>query len=496
MDKAPDAFRTISEVADHLETPAHVLRFWETRFPQVKPVKGAGGRRYYRPSDVALLSGIRRLLHNDGMTIRGVQKILREQGVRHVAELGGEALETPEPLEALLPQPKPPGEVVALRPAEAAATDELSAIRTALSAMLTPFDDKPEVAPVGPAPGAERGASNAVPSDTGATAFAPEAEDARLTSAALPVEEPSQPEAILVGGLDASASLDDAEALDLAAFDAPLTRDATAPGDPASDGARPEAPAPFAPPLGGIGGFGLDLDVPRGGEGGFIAFADSAEPSRAAPQGFVHPDARPKPKPGGAQPSLFDLMAEEQGLIEEAPEAPHIFVEDEDDDQGAEVSAFPFVPDRPLPEDLPPQEEPAWPMLPEEMPEDMPEALPETLPEEGPGEGPDALPEDWPADLPEDLPEDPAFAADLAGGSGFDDLASADDGAQATEALPARAESPLAPAALAGLAPRLRALSSVDPERLFALADLQARLGLLHAQMAEASARPRRNPGE
>lgn len=88
MDKSPDAFRTISEVADHLETPAHVLRFWESRFPQVRPVKRAGGRRYYRPGDVALLAGIKRLLHDDGMTIRGVQKILREQGIRHVAALG------------------------------------------------------------------------------------------------------------------------------------------------------------------------------------------------------------------------------------------------------------------------------------------------------------------------------------------------------------------------------------------------------------------------
>lgn len=90
MDKSPDAFRTISEVAEVLDTPAHVLRFWESRFPQIRPVKRAGGRRYYRPNDVALLSGIKRLLHDDGMTIRGVQKVLREQGVRHVAGLSGD----------------------------------------------------------------------------------------------------------------------------------------------------------------------------------------------------------------------------------------------------------------------------------------------------------------------------------------------------------------------------------------------------------------------
>jgi DNA-binding transcriptional MerR regulator len=92
MDKSPDAFRTISEVAESLETPAHVLRFWESRFPQIKPVKRAGGRRYYRPADVALLTGIKRLLHEEGLTIRGVQKILRDQGARHVAGLGGDSV--------------------------------------------------------------------------------------------------------------------------------------------------------------------------------------------------------------------------------------------------------------------------------------------------------------------------------------------------------------------------------------------------------------------
>ncbi len=87
MEKSPEAFRTISEVADWLGVPTHVLRFWESRFAQVKPVKRAGGRRYYRPSDMELLGGIKRLLHDDGMTIRGVQKLLREQGIRHIAGL-------------------------------------------------------------------------------------------------------------------------------------------------------------------------------------------------------------------------------------------------------------------------------------------------------------------------------------------------------------------------------------------------------------------------
>lgn len=100
MDKSPDAFRTISEVSEVLDTPAHVLRFWESRFPQIRPVKRAGGRRYYRPSDIALLTGIKRLLHDEGLTIRGVQKILREQGVRHVAGLTDEPLVTEDMADA------------------------------------------------------------------------------------------------------------------------------------------------------------------------------------------------------------------------------------------------------------------------------------------------------------------------------------------------------------------------------------------------------------
>lgn len=87
MSKSRDAFRTISEVSEWLETPAHVLRFWESKFTQVKPVKRAGGRRYYRPADMQLLAGIKQLLHEDGMTIKGAQKVLREKGVKHVSSL-------------------------------------------------------------------------------------------------------------------------------------------------------------------------------------------------------------------------------------------------------------------------------------------------------------------------------------------------------------------------------------------------------------------------
>ncbi|MGV3490911.1 MAG: MerR family transcriptional regulator [Devosia sp.] len=99
MEKSPDAFRTISEAADELDLPQHVLRFWETRFSTIKPLKRGGGRRYYRPEDVLLLKGIRHLLYDQGFTIKGVQKILKDQGVRYVVGIGeGRPLEAlPEP---------------------------------------------------------------------------------------------------------------------------------------------------------------------------------------------------------------------------------------------------------------------------------------------------------------------------------------------------------------------------------------------------------------
>jgi len=88
MDKSPDAFRTISEVAEDLDLPQHVLRFWETRFNQIKPMKRGGGRRYYRPQDVELIKGIRHMLYDQGYTIKGVQKLLRENGNHFLVAIG------------------------------------------------------------------------------------------------------------------------------------------------------------------------------------------------------------------------------------------------------------------------------------------------------------------------------------------------------------------------------------------------------------------------
>ena len=101
-EKSPDAFRTISEVSDELGLPQHVLRFWETRFTQVKPMKRGGGRRLYRPDHIALLGGIKALLYDDGMTIKGVQKMLREQGAKTVIARGkADAALSLEPTEAV-----------------------------------------------------------------------------------------------------------------------------------------------------------------------------------------------------------------------------------------------------------------------------------------------------------------------------------------------------------------------------------------------------------
>ncbi|MDG1866518.1 MAG: MerR family transcriptional regulator [Yoonia sp.] len=103
MAKSQSAFRTISEVAATLDTPTHVLRFWESKFSQIKPVKRAGGRRYYRPEDIDLLSGIKTLLHDQGMTIKGAQKLLKENGVKYVIAIGADT--APVPVAA--PSPKP-----------------------------------------------------------------------------------------------------------------------------------------------------------------------------------------------------------------------------------------------------------------------------------------------------------------------------------------------------------------------------------------------------
>ena len=159
MSKSRDAFRTISEVADELATPAHVLRFWESKFSQVKPVKRAGGRRYYRPADLDLLAGIKKLLHDDGMTIKGAQKLLREQGVKHVGSLGATALQADAAdtgrdaidVAPVIASPKAdPAPYLAVEITNVVALTDLAPTGPALSLNLTPKsapNDQAEAAP-------------------------------------------------------------------------------------------------------------------------------------------------------------------------------------------------------------------------------------------------------------------------------------------------------------------------------------------------------------
>jgi DNA-binding transcriptional MerR regulator len=153
--KSAEAFRTISEVAIELDVPQHVLRFWESRFIQIKPVKRAGGRRYYRPEDVDLLKGIRALLYSDGFTIKGVQKVLKERGLRHVAEVGrGETPDAPAPMVIEKPvviekivyveKPAAPAAVVPLAPARKSRAH----LRAVPGTLSLPFFDETQDPPV------------------------------------------------------------------------------------------------------------------------------------------------------------------------------------------------------------------------------------------------------------------------------------------------------------------------------------------------------------
>ena len=130
--KSPGAFRTISEVSNDLEVPPHVLRFWETKFPQIKPLKRGGGRRYYRPEDVSLLRRIRQLLYSDGYTIKGVQRLLKEGALKNTAQLG-------VAITSRLEEQKQPQNTTASsqeKDALRSIVDELQALRKLLSNVL------------------------------------------------------------------------------------------------------------------------------------------------------------------------------------------------------------------------------------------------------------------------------------------------------------------------------------------------------------------------
>jgi len=142
MAKGPEAFRTISEAADEIGVPQHVLRFWESKFSFIRPMKRAGGRRFYRPQDIAVLSGVRRLLHDEHYTIKGVQRLHREEGVRRLLGEGGPIKATAEPhAAAVAPLPEAPeitpGSVKPeMRGALAKALSDLEAAKARLDGLL------------------------------------------------------------------------------------------------------------------------------------------------------------------------------------------------------------------------------------------------------------------------------------------------------------------------------------------------------------------------
>lgn len=189
VDKSPDAFRTISEVADDLDLPQHVLRFWETRFAQIRPLKRGGGRRYYRPDDIDLLRGIRHLLYGEGYTIKGVQRILKEQGVRFVMQVWRE---DGVPLAAL-----------AAQAAAAAADDELDA--PAMSRSAPPMAPQAALLPAEPSRRSPAPAA-ALSGPAAAPVKGREAEDLRRAPAAVIEADPDPiPRGILPEGVQPPA---------------------------------------------------------------------------------------------------------------------------------------------------------------------------------------------------------------------------------------------------------------------------------------------------
>lgn len=252
MSKSPDAFRTISEVAEFLDIPAHVLRFWESKFSQVKPVKRAGGRRYYRPADMALLAGIKQLLHEDGLTIKGAQKVLREQGVKHVSSLvpldengNEEPVEDAPFIEVEAPQPE---ETLVAFPGTEHRADPVSA-------------KPPEPAPAEPEPPEPdpEDEKNVVFTDT-QTAVVPEqstpdSQDVVPDADHLPADQ--QAEVLQKAGADETANQTDApqeqgtspalDANDFPASPAEESAPAATPMPPLDEAIEPEAPTRVEP---------------------------------------------------------------------------------------------------------------------------------------------------------------------------------------------------------------------------------------------------------
>ncbi len=341
MSKSPDAFRTISEVAEWLDVPAHVLRFWESKFTQVKPVKRAGGRRYYRPTDMLLLGGIQNLLHDKGLSIKDAQALLREEGIQHVQSLS-KPLDGEEEDESAI-EAKPASKWVDPAAAEPEAEkprrpvvdreplgEEEHAPRKVAPPAPPPYPARPpKAAPAPAAPGADAQADVApsapveTPLPNSDTAHAP-------ASASHEVESPA-PESPAPAAAAPQASENVAPAGPVSYEDTPIADNA--PSTAFEDmGAVPAAPSPTDAPQSDV----APQTTPA-------APTPTRPPIAPAASVGAAPAAQPAPASDAAQPSQPSLSADEPSETASA-ELPQTELSADDQPTDAPISAAPQEP--------------------------------------------------------------------------------------------------------------------------------------------------------
>lgn len=343
MGKAAGAFRTISEAAEVLGVQAHVIRFWETKFNQIKPVKRAGGRRYYRPDDVALLSGIRTLLHDEGMTIKGVQKMLREEGVatviaRAAAEPEGETLEgtaehldvSPAPVEGADAEPPADvrGAVVVEMPLRADAPIGHKPVPEQPSPIDDPATAEPEGQPEPVTGDAAAGAGDDIEADVeteepAAADYTPEPGEERTHAA----DEEAD------GGVEPAAPVDDEAA---EAAEAPTTGPDTAHGGATSAEAERSDEAPATPD----GDDAANAPAPADGPDAMPPEAFDADEEEYAKASDHEDEEDPDPAPTGAADEDVDAEAAEDSQGTEAAPLGVPTVEAAEEPQGADAASL------------------------------------------------------------------------------------------------------------------------------------------------------------
>ena len=339
MSKSPDAFRTISEVAEWLDVPAHVLRFWESKFTQVKPVKRAGGRRYYRPTDMLLLGGIQNLLHDKGLSIKDAQALLREEGIQHVQSLskpldGEEEDESPieakpaskwvDPAAAEPESEKPRRPVVDREPL----SEEEHAPRKVAPPAPPPYPvGPPKAAPTPAAPGADAPQADVAPSASVETPL-PASDTANAPASTSHELKTPAPESPAPAAAALQASEDVAPTGPVSDDDTPIADHA--PSTAFEDmGAVPAAPSPTAAPQSDV----APQTTP-------VAPASTRPPEAPAASVGAAPAAQPAPASGAAQPSQPSLSADEPS--ETAPaELPQTELSADDHSTDAPISAAP-----------------------------------------------------------------------------------------------------------------------------------------------------------